>query len=264
MSSARIQRLKEFIEPVRNRLINHPIYRSVHSSEEFQTFMEYHVYAVWDFMALLKSLQRSLTCVDIPWVPVGSANTRYLINEIVVGEESDVDQEGQRISHFELYLQAMEEAGASTKVIRALVEAIAGMMPVRAAIEQHVPTAAIQEFLNFTFDTISSGEVHRVASVFTFGREDLIPDLFLPIVQELSKEEPAIFKTFKYYLERHIEVDGDHHSYLAMEMLEELCGEDEMKWNAAAEAARAALEARIVLWDGVVEAIGVGPMIARH
>jgi hypothetical protein len=250
--------------------------------------MEYHVYAVWDFMSLLKALQQSLTCVDVPWVPRGSANTRYLINEIVVGEESDVDEQGRRVSHFELYLRAMKEAGASVEEMGRFIGAVATARPVsvvagpvagaavseagpaapgaevqvvvREAIAGLVPKEAVRKFLNFTFDTIFSGEVCGIAAVFTFGREDLIPDLFLPIVQELSKERPG-FETFRYYLERHIEVDGDHHSHLAMEMLEELCGDDDGKWRLAEEAARGALEARIVLWDGVMAAIGAEVMV---
>lgn len=279
----RIQQLKEFIDPVRNRLIEHPIYRAVQTPAALRIFMEYHVYAVWDFMSLLKALQRSLTCVDVPWVPRGSANARFLINEIVVGEESDVDEQGTRVSHFELYLRAMQEAGASVEEIGRFIDAVAAATPVnvaaatpvsvagpatpvagaqvvvREAIKGLVSKEAVRKFLDFTFDTIFSGEVCGVAAVFTFGREDLIPDLFLPIVQELSKEKPG-FETFRYYLERHIEVDGDHHSHLAMEMLEELCGDDEIKWKLAGDAARAALEARIVLWDGVVAGIEAGLM----
>lgn len=277
MSSTRIQQLQALIDPVRDRLIAHPIYRTVQTSSALRIFMEYHVYAVWDFMSLLKALQQSLTCTEVPWVPRGTANTRYLINEIVVGEESDIDEEGRRISHFELYLRAMQEAGASVEAISrftaAVSEGMAAGLPaevvVREAISGQVPPGggrvlpedgqvlpgAVQKFLDFTFETIFSGEVFRIAAVFTFGREDLIPDLFLPIVQELSREKPG-FGIFRYYLERHIEVDGGHHGHLAMAMLEELCGDDDVKWRLAGEAARAALEARISLWDGVVAAVG--------
>ena len=102
--SKRIETLKTVIRPVRDRLIGHPIYQSIQSPAALRTFMEHHVYAVWDFMSLLKALQQSLTCVNTPWVPIGSAGTRYLINEIVVGEESDVDERGLRIESFWSYI----------------------------------------------------------------------------------------------------------------------------------------------------------------
>jgi hypothetical protein len=279
--SKRIEALQMSIRPVRERLIGHPVYRSIKDPAALRIFMEHHVYAVWDFMSLLKALQRSLTCVTSPWVPVGSANTRYLINEIVIGEESDVDERGLRTSHFELYLRAMEQAGADTGPVVGMVGAFkAGRGRVGAADDRGLPVGEtvgaaggleeapddlvlrgpVRDFLDFTFGTIATGEVHRIAAVFTFGREDLIPDMFIRIVEDLSgQDSPAgsegPFGIFTYYLERHIEVDGGHHSHLAMAMLEELCGEDDRKWEEAAHSAGAALEARIRLWDGVVERI---------
>lgn len=68
-----------------------------------------HIYAVWDFMSLLKALQRHLTCVDVPWVQVGGSQARRLVNSIVLDEESDL--ETGPVSHYELYLSAMEEIG---------------------------------------------------------------------------------------------------------------------------------------------------------
>jgi hypothetical protein len=289
--SHRIEALKTSIRPVRERLIGHPIYRKIQDPAALRIFMEHHVYAVWDFMSLLKALQQSLTCVTFPWVPVGSANTRYLINEIVIGEESDVDERGLRTSHFELYLRAMEQAGADTGPVVGMVEALKagkavaeapaagetvgapggleeapddGGVPVGETVGapyDGVLRGPVRDFLDFTFGTIATGEVHRIAAVFTFGREDLIPDMFIRIVEDLSGQgSPAgiegSFGIFTYYLERHIEVDGGHHSHLAMAMLEELCGEDDRKWEEAARSAGAALEARIRLWDGVVERIG--------
>jgi hypothetical protein len=248
--------LKEVLSPVRDRLIHHPVYQDVQSSAALRIFMQHHVYAVWDFMSLLKALQRSLTVVSIPWVPRGNANTRYLINEIVVGEESDVDEEGRRTSHFELYLRAMQQAGADILPVSRLLQAVEEGVPVEKAIRLHVPEPAVRDFMEFTFSTIASGKIHAIAAVFTFGREDLIPDMFLQIVQDLCQEAPGQLTIFSYYLERHIEVDGGHHSHLAISMLEELCGDDAQKWEEATAYARAALESRIRLWDGVLASIG--------
>jgi hypothetical protein len=86
----RIERLQDTLAPARERVITHPLYASLDSRLAITTFMEHHVFAVWDFMSLLKSLQRSLTCVSVPWVPTGPTGTRRLINEIVLGRVSQI------------------------------------------------------------------------------------------------------------------------------------------------------------------------------
>ena len=216
-------------------------------------FTGYHVFAVWDFMSLLKSLQQKLTCTTTPWVPIGSANTRYLINEIVLGEESDVDESGNRTSHFELYLNAMKKMGADTTPIDQLLIYLQNGISVQQAMEQLQLPNAIKDFVGYTFNIIEKAPVHVQAAVFTFGREDLIPDMFMGLVKDLSAQYPEQLSVFKYYLERHIEVDGDHHSHLAMEMVAELCGEDALKWEQATEAAIASLKQRKYLWDAVLD-----------
>lgn len=243
--------LQAAIETERNKIIHHPLYSHLQDLKDLQTFAQYHVFAVWDFMSLLKSLQRHLTCVNNPWVPVGSANTRFLVNEIVTGEESDVDQEGNRISHFELYLRAMQEMGAATAGISGVLKALAAGKPVRDVISSEPLPQAVKEFCGFTFELIENAPVHVQAAVFTFGREDLIPDMFHEMVTRLSAQYPAELKTFRYYLERHIEVDGDHHSKLALQMVDELCGHDAQRRQEASDACVKALTLRRKLWDAV-------------
>jgi hypothetical protein len=244
-----IQRLQAQIDPIRQEIIDHPIYETLNDLEDLRTFAEVHVFAVWDFMSLLKSLQRNLTCVDTPWVPVGSANTRFLINEIVTGEESDVDPSGNRISHFELYLRAMNELGANTTPIQTLIGLCRSGCPVEEAMSQIDLPDGIRDFCGFTFSLIDRAPVHVQAAVFTFGREDLIPDMFHELVTRLAEKYPEQTNTFRYYLERHIEVDGGHHSQLATEMVQELCGEDPQKWEEATSASEQALKMRKGLWD---------------
>ena len=251
----RIERLKAGIEPLRKQLTEHPLYKHINSVGELSVFMEHHVFAVWDFMSLLKALQQKLTCTTLPWMPVGNANTRYLINEIVTGEESDVDEHGNRTSHFELYLKAMEQAGSPAAAINDLFEELNHDRNVdEALIIANIPKAA-RKFVQHTFDVIETNKNHVIAAVFTFGREDLIPGMFISIVKELNEQLPGKVETLLYYLQRHIEVDGDHHSHLAYEMTAELCGDDDHKWQEAFIAVVEALTARIALWDGILAAI---------
>ena len=223
--------------------------------EDLRIFMEQHIYAVWDFMSLLKSLQKNLTCVETPWVPKGDAATRYLINEIVVGEESDVDEDGVRTSHFELYLKAMKQSGADTAVIECFIDTLLQKGDLEGAFKTAEVPEAPREFMLFTFKSIYSNKPHVLAAIFTFGREDLIPDMFMSIIEDVHNDVPEQISTFKYYLERHIEVDGDHHSHLAMQMTALLCGEDEQLWQEAEAAVIQALQMRILLWNGVHDAI---------
>lgn len=255
--SEHIEKLKAEIEPIRQQLILHPIYANIKTIKDLNVFMEHHVFAVWDFMSLLKALQRNLTCVDLPWLPVGIPETRYLINEIVLGEESDIDEEGNRISHFELYLKAMEQSGCDLNIINSFVKSLRKKIPLTESVSiAKVPSVA-EEFIHNTFSVVNSNIPHIQAAVFTFGREDLIPGMFVSFVNELNKQTDNKISILKYYLERHIEVDGEHHSHLAYQMTEELCGTDLKKWEDATTAAKNALYQRIKLWDFIFNRIKI-------
>lgn len=255
--NSRITALKAEIEPLRQQLIDHGLYSNILSIDDLHVFMEHHVFAVWDFMSLLKSLQQKLTCTTIPWIPIGNANTRYLINEIVLGEESDVDNEGNRTSHFELYIKAMQQAGCSTNGIDNLLNTLSAGKSIENTLTSIDIPAAARLFLQHTFDVISNCPVHIQAAVFTFGREDLIPGMFISMVKEISRQFPGKVDVLLYYLERHIEVDGEHHSQLAYQMTADLCGDDDSKWNEATSAVKEALEQRIALWDGILNTMQV-------
>ncbi|MDH4471279.1 MAG: DUF3050 domain-containing protein [Fluviicola sp.] len=252
-----ISQLQSKTASLSEAIVHHPAYNAIRDLQDVRVFMEHHIYAVWDFMSLLKALQRELTCTSIPWMPVGDGNLRYLINEIVTGEESDRAYEdgGFHKSHFELYLEAMQQCGASTQGIDALFALLQQGKTVSEAIElTDIPEAA-KQFLQFTFEVIETGKPHIIAAVFTFGREDLIPNMFHTIVNDINERFPNQVDIFKYYLDRHIEVDGDHHSLLALQMVEALCGNDDAKWNEALIYVKQALESRIALWDGVLATI---------
>ncbi len=250
--NANIAKLNQSILPIREKLLQHPVYAQIQDLKGLQQFASFHVFAVWDFMSLLKSLQIGLTCVQLPWVPVGSANTRYLINEIVAGEESDVDEQGNRISHFELYKKAMLQMGATSSNIDSLLDLIHSGQSIETAIHNVDIPNQVKEFLMFTFDIAQNAPLHVKAAVFTFGREDLIPDMFTELLNKIYSKHPEQVSVFKYYIERHIEVDGGHHSQLATEMVVELCGDDLNKWEQATQAAITSLEMRAKLWDAIL------------
>jgi hypothetical protein len=250
-----IHKLERSLEPLRITLKQHPLYHSLNSLEDVSTFMEQHVYAVWDFMSLLKALQQQLSCVSLPWLPPKNPTLSRFINEIVLGEESDIDLNGNAISHYKMYTDAMREVGASTQGINTFLEAIESGTPIQDVIEKAPLIPAVKNFLNFTFKTIASGQPHLVAAAFTFGREDLIPDMFIEIVGKAAKKNEQTYPQFMYYLNRHIEIDGGEHGPLSLRMVSELCGENPLKWSEATAVATEALEVRIALWDAINEKI---------
>ena len=246
-----IHALEAKLQPFYARLAEHPLYRSITSLDDLQLFMQTHVFAVWDFMSLLKTLQRGLTSVDLPWLPSAQPVARRLINEIVLGEESDLYQ-GQPLSHFELYLRAMHDAGASTTAIDALVASLRHDTSVTEALSSPAIPAAARTFVQSTFAVIEHGKLHQVAAAFTFGREDLIPDLFTAFIRDQDTRLSGRLHLFRWYLERHIEVDGEEHGPMALQMITELCGNSPERWHEAEQAAITALEARLTLWDDLL------------
>lgn len=250
-----LKNLEHEIAFYKEKIINHSLYKHIKTIEDLKIFMEHHVYAVWDFMSLLKSLQRNLTCVDVPWFPVGDADTRYLINEIVAGEESDLDQFGKRKSHYELYLEAMVQCHANTSSMLQLTQLLEGNTSLNEALRLSKIPKAAKSFMENTFNIINNEETYVQSAVFTFSREDLIPAMFISIVKDLDAQFPDSVSILKYYLERHIEVDGDHHSHLALEMTSKLCGTSERNWAKATLAVKEALVARLELWDSALDAI---------
>jgi hypothetical protein len=241
--------------PVTDQLLGHHVYQVIHSPDSLRQFMSLHVYAVWDFMSLLKSLQNQLTCVANPWIPPEDRIAARMINEIVLGEESDIDMDGNPASHFELYLQAMLEIGADTRPVKELLLQIrSGLDWETAAQQAHVPVAAI-EFMRSTFLTIQTENLAAIASAFTIGRENLIPGLFRGIVESLQNQGEIQADRFLYYLDRHISLDEEEHGPLAFGILERICGSDLQKWNAAKHTALSSLKARLTFWDAIDQQI---------
>lgn len=250
----------EEITQLQKRLSEHPIYEAIKNINDLSTFMQHHVYSVWDFMSLVKYLQNEFAPNTIPWMPHGDPMIRRFINEIVREEESDEtplafpDSTITYISHFELYLMAMEEIEFdASKDIKNFINQVKQNSLTDALKNTKIPSAS-KEFMRSTFSFIDSNEPHIIAAAFAFGREHIIPSMFSALLKKMNiTQEQAT--AFHYYLERHIELDGDHHGPLSLRMLEILCDNDPKKIEEAKKAAIKAISARIKFWDEVLLAL---------
>ncbi|MFZ4637881.1 MAG: DUF3050 domain-containing protein, partial [Pirellulales bacterium] len=220
------------------------------------------------------------------------AEARRLVNEIVLDEESDALPEGGSASHFELYLHGMRNAGADTGPIDRMIETLRaggpqvgkpaatvrqgtaermgqdvdggpqGGKPVATVVgdamrEAGAPEAA-QAFVRHSFAVIESGSTHGIVAAFTYGREDVIPDMFRGLVSSLASRDPA-WERFHWYLDRHIEADDEKHAPVCRRIMARLCGDDPAKWAEASQVARACVEARIALWDAIAAELEAMP-----
>ena len=242
------------ISSLRRDLLDHRLYQYLRTEQALRTFMEMHVFAVWDFMSLLKALQQNLTCVSLPWVPPKHPSAARLINEIVLAEESDCGLDGTPASHFEMYVTAMTECGADTTAVDSFLARIAGQTPWRDALVATPAAEAIQEFVRTTLSIVDSRDVCAIAGAFTFGREQLLPELFEQIVTEINTATGGRFAAFEYYLQRHIELDGGEHGAMAQQLMESLCIDDE-SWRRAETAAVQSLQARRLMWNSIADIV---------
>ncbi|MEC8496011.1 MAG: DUF3050 domain-containing protein [Planctomycetota bacterium] len=242
------------LSALKGALSEHPIYESGRTPGQLRSFMEHHVVCVLDFMSLVKSLQRDLTCMGPVWLPPANSEVARFINEIVLDEETDQEFPGEGPgSHFEWYVEAMDEMGANTGPIRELCADLASGTPPVEALERSALPPASREFGAVTFRSLEQ-PLHVRAAIFLHGREDIIPGMFLPLVRELRAGGLSC-ELLVGYLERHIEADGEHHGPLARRLLDELCGGDPSRVSAAEQAALEAVEARRALWDATCEAL---------
>ncbi len=250
------------------QLLAHPLYAAVRDERSLRVLMSTHVFCVWDFQCLLKALQRQLTCVDVPWLPTPDPAARRLINEIVLDEESDLAPDGGHLSHFELYRLAMADAGADTAPIDGFLAelrlAAAEETALDRALARRNLPPGVAAFTGESLRVARHAGLIELAATFTWGREDVIPEMFGKLVGSLAQHSPAAWGRFRYYLERHIERDGENHRPAAHALMARLCGDDASAWAVAERAARTALQSRLQLWDAVLSQLSASPAAAAE
>jgi len=247
--------LAEALKPSLEAVETHPVFAAVQSEAQLRSFMEHHVFPVWDFMSLLKFLQHELAPAAWPWMPRQHGDLVRLVNDIVTGEESDRLPKSHRAesthaSHFDLYLMAMREVGADTAPITAFLEVVRSQ-GLDAALETPMVPEPSRAFMHDTFALLKRGEAHLVAASFSFGRENVIPGMFNSLLDKLGIGEERA-PIFHYYLKRHAELDGDEHGPAALRLVATLCGDDPKRLGEAITSAKEALASRARLWDRVL------------
>lgn len=242
------------VDLLRQRMIEHPVFTAIDDMECLRRFMEAHVFAVWDFMSLVKRLQRELTCVEVPWLPPKDQLAAQLINEIVLGEETDVGPAGEPISHLELYLAAMREVGARTAKFEAFHSALDGGADLDTAFDQATAAPFIRNFTSYTLRIAREAPTLEVMSSFFYGREDVIPHMFDNLLKSWSIDATKA-PMFVYYLKRHIELDGDKHGPAAAAILRSAAAGDPERQYRVMVAACQSIDARIRFWDGLLASL---------
>jgi len=241
------------IEQNKALLENHSLLvtNTIQSIDDLQIFMEHHVYAVWDFMSLAKSLQHHICPSGNIWLPSRrQRKCSRLINEIILAEESDLDAYGNTyISHFDLYCQAMIEIGADISKVYKFIKTVKKNGIIKALESADIPIPS-RQFMTETFNIIHTGNAHEIAAAFTYGRETILPKMFMRLLNQFNINKLDCPRLF-YYLDRHIQVDKDEHGPAAIELVKELCHGDPIKFIEAESAAVRSMKSRIEFWNAV-------------
>ena len=255
MGEHTIEDIKKELEPFHLRLDQHPINESIDLLEKLKVFMAHHIFSVWDFMNILKTLQLEFTCMSIPWRPVDYPELARFIHEIVLEEESD-DISGSITSHFSYYVHALSVIDPDNSIASSFLQDLESEKSYEDLIQaSYIPKAA-QEYLKANYQLIYQKPILEVAAVFAFGRELLIPRLFRHLLDQFKAFEHPEIKDFVLYLERHIDLDEDHHGPLAEKMVLSLMG-SKKDIETVKRVAKNALEARVLFWDGILNALKI-------
>lgn len=254
MQSTVIEQKLALLQARVGQMKHHAVFAKVRSKEDLRIFRRWHVFAVWDFMSLVKRLQNELTCTSLPWTPPKAPRSARLINEIVLGEESDEYPGHGHASHFDLYLAAMREVGAPTAPIETFIGEIRSGTSVAAALQRADAPAPVREFVESTMRVALHGSLAEVAGNFCFGREDLVPQMFQGLLDQWQMSR-ADCPLLAYYLDRHIELDSGEHGPAAQDMMRNLLGADRDALLSMIDAASEAIEQRTRLWDALAAEI---------
>jgi len=247
---------KKAIDELKQSLTSHKLFSNELNLSQMSKFMESHIFSVWGFMSLLKSLQSGITVTGAPWIP--NENSRNgltnFINEIVLCEESDDIGNIGYMSHFEFYLLAMNKMKASTSQINLLIERLKSEKYNEKLIDELDIYSEVKDFVKFDLDIALSGNLSKIVGGFALGREKVIPNIFSYIIPCIDHNDST--KKLLTYLKRHVDVDGDRHGPLSIKLLDTICQSDE-SYLMAYNSGITSLKLRLKVWDRIANELGI-------
>jgi hypothetical protein len=247
------------VRPHQQVLAKHQLYGQLTTRTALRTFMQMHVFAVWDNMMLLKTLQQRLTCVTTPWLPPSDPIAARLINEIILDEETESFGNGEYLSHVQFYLTAMSDLGAQTQPIQQLINLLRSGMELEEALTRGAIVPSASAFVWTTWQ-ICQGSTAGIVAAFLSGREEISPPMFANLLDQLDVVEQSFVSQndswcsdrLREYCQHHVGLDEAQHIPIAKKLLYRICGQNLEAWQQATTAAIATLVARQQLWDEIL------------
>lgn len=253
---SRREAVARLVEHESDELTQHPILHAVSDRAGLRVFMASHVYAVWTHISLVKRLQHELTSVAVPWVPPRSRHAARLINELVTGVECDLDADGAPISHYELYLDAMQNVGADTRSIRRFVQLIddGSSSALERAFDSATTPQHVRTYVRHALRVARQGSLAQVMGCFLHERDISLQQSITRLLAEWTRTSPALPR-LAYYLERHSQLECGRHAERLQRVVQELDSTSPRFADDVLASARESLGTRIRFWDGVLAEI---------
>jgi hypothetical protein len=250
-----LSNLTTTLQPWVDAVMRHPVFPLITTVPRLLCFAKIHVYAVWDFACLLRALQHSLVDSNFLWTPPANPLACRLINNLLAEEETDALPDGRYLSHFQLYLEAMQQCGADTRPIQQFILGIKQQMSLPRLLELPTLPKPAKIFIADTFKIITQSN-HTMAASLAFARGNITSGMFTKLLKHIPvKKNAKVLQGFVQYFQRHIDLDSSKHNQQSQQLLAELCGTNATKWQQAQEAAQFSLDSRLRLLDGIYAAV---------
>lgn len=236
-------------------LANHKLYERVNDELSLRLFMEHHVICVWSYNFLLREIHQELVGLIHPLNSQSQKEAIRLVSEMILEEELEEQQDGSLLSHFEIYLEAMQDLGANISPIVSFFDLQDSGQNWQTALKHARFPTAVSRYAR-KMNRFAQAPLHEKAAALFYEGEPFIPDTFLLRIGQLGNTV-KIGRLLDYF-ERHIEGLRSPGFSASGRLVEILCNNDEKMSLEAEQSAEEAMKNRVELWGyitGQLEAL---------